>query len=161
MLWGLLLVRSHWSMTKLTATMCIVITLKSFWQMTGYSLRTPASLRKVNYCRNVSSLDHRQRLTLPLRFQGKTNKQKRAIPNKQTNSQSSIKKKKEPSCKHHTPWHQIILQMTIIKAVWCWQKSRNTDQWSRIQSPETNSHVFDKGATSVQWRKESLFNRCC
>ena len=44
--------------------------------------------------------------------------------------------------------------------------NRHTDPWNRTESSDTSPHIygqiiFDKGAKTIHWRKESLFNKWC
>ena len=81
---------------------------------------------------------------------------------KTLNIQSNPEKEKW-SWRNQTPNLRLDYKATVIQTVWYWYKSRNIDQWNRVEiNPHTYGQlIYDKTGKSIQWRKYSLFYKQC
>jgi hypothetical protein len=69
-----------------------------------------------------------------------------------TNSEENKKQKNKKQNKNKQKTHGHLY------------RDRHVDQWNRIEDPEINPHtyshlVFNKGAKTIQWKKDSISNK--
>jgi hypothetical protein len=84
----------------------------------------------------------------------------------QLQKQKSLLKDKRTSGGITMPDLQLYYRAIVMKTAWYWYTDRQVDQWNRIEDPEMNPHtygqlIFDKGAKTIQWKIDSIFNKWC
>jgi hypothetical protein len=59
---------------------------------------------------------------------------------------------------------KLYCRAILIKTALYWGIDRQVDWWNRIADSEMKSHtcghlIFNKGAKTIQWKKDSIFNK--
>ena len=59
---------------------------------------------------------------------------------------------------------KLYYREIVIKTAWYWYRNKQADQWNQTEDPEKNPHtyrgvIFNKEVETIQWKKESIFNK--
>jgi hypothetical protein len=74
------------------------------------------------------------------------------------------KKKKRTSGGFTIPDLNLYYSTIVLKNYMVLVQRQEVDKWNRIEDPEMNPHtyghlIFDKGAKTIQWKKDSILNK--
>ena len=63
---------------------------------------------------------------------------------------------------------KLYYRAIVIKTAWYWYSNRQVDQWTELKTQKwthtpmvTWQVIFDKGAKTIQWKKDTIFNKWC
>ena len=60
------------------------------------------------------------------------------------------------------PDFKTYYKALVIQAVWCWHDHKQSDQWSRLENPETDPYIYgclmyNKDHVAMEQGKEEVF----